>query len=381
MFLALFDLRFNPLRIRLRSDLLIRMEEMLNKPHWWVISLSFIIVLFGGLYSDDTVYWVTRLRIKLPFLLAPFVFYLLPPIGDKTYERIHLILIAVMMVSTLPVLFEILTHFQSTMDELRNGQPIETPGSHIRYSLLLTLSCISCFILWTKRHSYSERISYKILPYVGIYLFTFVHILAVRSGIAALYITIFIFAVRMLFDQKLKKVALILTILLILSPIIAYKFVPTFSNRIQYMIRDVSQFQKAEWNDYSDAERLLSINAGIEIAKTSPWYGIGPGDLKKAMQRFFLVEYDKDTFLLPHNQFVSIFAGSGLVGLVLFLTALLVPLLMYRHYENPFFLALNIIVCLSLLVENTLETSVGVALYVFFLLIGLNHLRQSEPVP
>jgi hypothetical protein len=96
------------------------------------------------------------------------------------------------------------------------------------------------------------------------------------------------------------------------------------------------------------------------------------------MKKYFYEHFDKDTYIMPHNQFVSVLAANGLVGIFLFSIAFFLPVILGQAYQNPFFLALHIIVFVSLMVENTFETSVGVAFYLFFTLLGLNYMKKQE---
>lgn len=363
---------------RLRRDLISKTEEVLNRPEWWLLSIPFFIVLFGGLYSDESVYWLTRIRIKVPFLFLPLVFYLIPKIEKVNYGRIHLLFLMFVTLSTLPIAWHMMNQYDVVLDALRHGRPVTTPVSHIRYSLFIAFAICISFII--SNEDFITPRQKKWLRYVGAYLIIFLHFLAVRSGIVALYLVALYFIFRyMLHTGKLLH-ALILSLALFAIPLSAYRFVPSFKQRINYMVEDADKYQKMQWNDYSDAERILSLRAGLAIAKKNPFFGTGTGDLPEEMQEYFYNNYMKDTFIMPHNQFVSIAAGSGFIGLILFLAALIWPV--YYCYkvapENHLFISLNIIILISLFVENTLETSIGVAFYLFFILIGLNEMNNGK---
>jgi hypothetical protein len=93
------------------------------------------------------------------------------------------------------------------------------------------------------------------------------------------------------------------------------------------------------------------------------------------MKHYFYEHFNKDTFIMPHNQFVSVLAGSGLIGLFLHLMAVMWPVIKNRAYRIEYFASVSIIIFVSLMVENTLETSIGVAFYLYFTLLGLNYLK------
>ena len=98
---------------------------------------------------------------------------------------------------------------------------------------------------------------------------------------------------------------------------------------------------------------------------------------------------------MPHNQFISVYAGTGLIGLAIFLFALSYPLywvlLQVRgspqhnpgldpsgtSLGNALFLGFHIIILASFMVENTIENSMGVGIYAFYLLLWL----QVQAIP
>ena len=367
------------IEFKLRADFISKVDQMLSSPAWWIISVSFFLVLFGGLYSHDTSYWFSRLRLKVPFLLLPIAFYLLPKVSNRTYLYVHLIFTVVVFMSTLPIAGYMSVNYAEVIDSLQHGRPIKTPISHIRYSLLISLAIASSFLL--AKDDEMPPVPRRLLRFGLLYLIFFLHFLAVRSGLVAFYsMTLIYFFLRLFTTGKIFSSMAILS-LFILLPFAAYQTIPSFKERILYMLEDVSKYQSQEWNAYSDAERILSMKAGLDIAKSHPWFGTGSADLREEMKAYFYQHFDKDTYIMPHNQFISILAANGILGLILFVLAFFVPLLINYAFRNPFFLALHIIVLVSLMVENTFETSVGVAFYLYFVLIGLNHLKHQEVKP
>ena len=374
--LAFFQVQFSPFAIRRRPDFINEFRQYQKEPPWYALSLIFFIVLLSGLYSDDTTYWLERLRIKAPFLLLPLAFYLIPPISRGTYHKILLAFIAIMCMSSLPIAFDMIREYNQMVLRLQQGQPIPTPGNHIRYSLLLALASLTGIFLWVDQTFTKTKLLRKMLIGASIYLFIFIHLLAVRSGIAALYLTSLFFLVRAFWNPRFREKAVGFLAIIIITPIIAYFVIPSFQNRIHYMMRDLSQYQSQKWDAYSDAERILSIRTGLDIAAEHPVLGVG-ADLKSQMKERFHKTYDKYSFIMPHNQFVSVLASHGILGLFLFIIAILAPLWPVAHWDNHYFIALHGIIFSSFLVENTIETSVGVAIYLFFLLVGLNHMKAN----
>ena len=174
--------------------------------------------------------------------------------------------------------------------------------------------------------------------------------------------------------QKLqRRYVWLLLATIFLIPLLSYTLIPSFKNRVHYTIEDYSKYQGENWDNYSDAERILSLRAGWSIGKQHPWFGVGPGDLKSEIADYFLKHFGKHTAMMPHNQFIYAFAATGFIGFLTFLIAFLVPILSHKRYQIHFLWALYAITFFSFIVEHTLETSVGVAFFFYFLCLGLNH--------
>lgn len=120
----------------------------------------------------------------------------------------------------------------------------------------------------------------------------------------------------------------------------------------------------------------LSLGQRVEYWKAASgiiseyfWTGVGTGDMDEA----FKLQYQKmKSRLAPefqhrsHNQFLAIFTAFGVIGLLWFIFTLLYPPIALKKISDFRFLTFFIIIALSMLVEDTLETQQGVTLYAFF---------------
>jgi hypothetical protein len=116
-------------------------------------------------------------------------------------------------------------------------------------------------------------------------------------------------------------------------------------------------------------QRLEFWKASLGIIKEKPLTGVGTGDMNEAFQQEYVKMNSKlapDQRWRSHNQFLSIFVGFGIFGLLWFLFAILYPPLMQGKYKDFFFLLFFIIVLLSMTTEDTLESQMGVTFFAFF---------------
>lgn len=151
---------------------------------------------------------------------------------------------------------------------------------------------------------------------------------------------------------------------------------------------DVIQFEV--WNaldggnpsGHSLVQRLAFLDAARHIYQHHPVVGVGIGDLPNAYARAY-ADLDSpldDAFRLrAHNQYVTFLVAGGPLNLILWLVLLgtLIPLQPLRN-EHPTAQAVLflVVIALSCLTEDTLETQAGVTFTGFFIgLLG----RRSAP--
>ena len=152
---------------------------------------------------------------------------------------------------------------------------------------------------------------------------------------------------------------------------------------------DIVQFEIANWLDGGDpsghslVQRFAFLNAAFHIYHAHPVFGVGTGDLN----REFAAAYEAidSPLQLPfrlraHNQYLTYLISGGPIALVLWLAVLIA---FYSSTtaipERGAALLFLLILCLSCLSEDTLETQAGVTFAGFF--IGLFGRRMQRKIP
>ncbi len=120
---------------------------------------------------------------------------------------------------------------------------------------------------------------------------------------------------------------------------------------------------------HSVMQRIEFWRAAVGIIRENPVTGVGTGDLENAFEE----QYDKMGSLLEkeyrwraHNQFLAITATFGFAGLAWFLFGLIFPALRMKKFHDYYYLTFFIIIILSMITEDTLETQVGATQFAFF---------------
>ena len=382
--LALFQLKFEGPHVRVtwRDTLDKNWRRFKTEKVWWVITISFFIVLFSAVYSSDIDYTLERLRIKLPFLVLPFAFLSMPRLTKKECYAIVYFLLFLMFITCCYVGMNFLADFENIIDLIGRGQPVPTPSNHIRFSLTLALSIIGGVALWWDGFYFASKNERYLIGGMTLFLFAFIHILSVRSGILALYLGLFMVGIHQAIVSKKYWLILVTIFGLAAVPFVAYQLFPSFQKKVAYAEWDFMQYQQGIGGNYSDSERITSLIVGLEIGNAHPILGVGAGDLKQEVQSVYAEKFnDQYSYRKPHNQFLSYYAGTGIVGVLLFSFAFFFPLFYQKNYRNPLFLALHAIIFMSFMMENTVENNFGISLYLFFLLMGVNYLNGDERIP
>ena len=137
---------------------------------------------------------------------------------------------------------------------------------------------------------------------------------------------------------------------------------------MQLTQHNINMIMRGEIGNYSDTQRLLSYKMAFQVIQKNPISGTGIGDLKDDLKAEYTQHYPDKNVKYPHNQFITIWAGAGLIGLLVFGLSYFYTILgkPFRHKEQIVF---GSIILLSFMTENTLLNSTGMSIYVFFQLI------------
>jgi O-antigen ligase len=374
-FSALFPLNESSGKPQLRTFLKEKANQFFRNPPFVALTLLVVAYLITGPYSNDLGEWFWRVRTKSPFLFLPLTFFLLSPWTKETYDKVLAFFVLLMSLSASYILIYFLLNQEEMIELLRVGKTIPTPCHHIRYSLMLAIGgIISTYLLL-----YHRKKEYQTLWVVGFILLTIaLHVLSVRSGILAYYIGIFWLAIRHMFSSRRPWISFGVIILLFSAPFLAYNLIPSFKQKVDYVRYDLQQYEKNDGQNYSDSERLMSWKAGWSIFRENPILGVGIGDLRQACKEYYITHYQREKSKFPHNQFLFVLAGCGLLGALIFFSGYFGPLILAKPEYGPLFTSIYLILTASLMVENTVETAVGTAITIFWIVFFV---KQSHDLP
>ncbi len=446
---------------------------------FWIITSIYFLHLIGMLYTDNISDGLTDLRIKVPLLFLPGLFFSSKPIDTKEFKILLYCFIAGSFVNTAWCL--IYNYMLHTNDVARNASRFM---SHIRLGLYLNVAIACCFYFIVN----SSKTIHKILFAVTLVYFVFtLYTLGLASGLVNLSILSAFALIVFLFKQKLYvkigSVAILLGVIFYVIhfftsflnsqlvvqktetnsprmynaagniclnsdistqkengnyvymniqtielqkewsrkfPEDSFTYTPRYNlQRYNVLIRymaskglykdsaglsllndedfkniknNITNYKYPEWgflqkrvyefvweydefindrgvNGHSLTMRLYFWKAASVIIKNNVLFGVGTGDVQSELNKTYVQTQSpltKDWFKRPHNQFITITVSLGLLGLLIFIFSFLYPVIKLRKQLHVLFWPYFLILCISFILEDTLETQAGLSFYAFF---------------
>ncbi|RPD49912.1 O-antigen ligase domain-containing protein [Hymenobacter sediminis] len=340
---------------------------------------SFVAIYFlnlsSGLLTSDANWneFERDVVLQLPFLILPLAFWLLPPLPAVYLRNIWLTLIGAAAIAALLSAVNYALHFEQINELYLHSKVMPTEPDHIRFSLIITLAIAAGILLIVQKNVVGRMQSLLVL--VLIVLALYLHMLAVRSGLMAFYSLGVLGFLWLVLRKRNYYQAVQLALCLLLLPLVSYVCFPTFRNKSVNTQEDVGQVEHTtSANSYSLVGRVYSYKVALKVIRENFWFGVGKADIEEEMA----VHYRKDfpliqpeSYIQPHNQYLYSTVAFGVVGLLIFVVAFYYPGLCIWPQYAPLLFAQYTIITLSFLVEYTLETQIGLAFALFFLMLAL----------
>lgn len=165
------------------------------------------------------------------------------------------------------------------------------------------------------------------------------------------------------------------------SCIYRYKFIPYI--KIYDLIWEFDRYIKlGDANNMSVAQRFEFLRTARYIVQQNFWMGIGTGDLKTEYKKAYNDMQSKlkdGNRLRTHNQFITFLITFGIVGFLLCLYSIVYPGIAYSGSAKAFLYTFLLIILISMLNEDTMETQAGVTFYIaFYVLLVFSKNQNNE---
>ena len=181
-------------------------------------------------------------------------------------------------------------------------------------------------------------------------------------------------------SKKLGKIASILLImsgLLLFATVLPYtlfKTVPNVGHRYKQLYWETSVFMNGEYKKheyiyFTGVRRLIFLQNGWQLVKKHPMIGVGIGDYLQELNEVYIKD-GTDFPMNIHNQFLYIWGGTGLWGLLVFLGSLLLwGKVLWRRPPKITLFALSVLVfyLVVMIGDAVLRMQIDCMSFAFFL--------------
>ncbi|SDG47539.1 O-antigen ligase family protein [Psychroflexus sediminis] len=346
-----------------------------NYKKLFIATIPFILFLFSSFYSDDFSYAFKKVSgTRLSLLVVPLSFFLLK---SESIQHIKSNLTKFQMLFSISSLLLCVIYFTYLPFIEPSNNPAfvfpsgfffkfavnDIPYFHIEpvyFSFLITLSLINTVHLFTTKKLNSFFFIIIIIIYLSV-------VFLLVSKIAILF-TILFGAWFIFFKLKRKKISIILIILALLIIYPIYQ-IPS----IKYEVEELQYFYKGKKRakDDSTQQRYRVTKSSLDLAKqVNPLIGTGIGDVQKELNEV----YEKNNYeeLLTkkfdtHNQFISIFLGVGIIGLLGLMAHLISLIVLAFNKKFNYSLWALLFIILQMFTETVLERQLPVIVYSFLI--------------
>lgn len=345
------------------------------------MSLLFFIPFISWFWSDDKQMWARFARIKLPLFLFPLAFAGNWQLSSKQWKWIAYTFLILLFAGCCWSLWHYAIAADAVHKSYLKAKIFDTPldNDHVRFSLIVCIGVICSVLLLKRTVLKTEKL---ILGFLAIFFAVYLHILSARTGLISLYIFLLAGLFYLLFIYRKPGMALLLVVAVIAMPVTAWLLFPTFQNRISYVLYDFAFIKESKYlPGANDGNRVLSLKAGWNVLQENP-LGVGADVVAKTNEWYEknipqMLGTDK---IFPSSE-VLMYAGfAGWIGLMLFVTVMLLPLFENIQKEKLFWIVLNLVMAFSFLFDIGLEAQFGVFIYAFIILWWWKWLNSTEPV-
>jgi hypothetical protein len=149
-----------------------------------------------------------------------------------------------------------------------------------------------------------------------------------------------------------------------------YQNISSLKGRLHEIFWEIDLYRTTgDPNGHSLTQRFEYWKTAVEIIKHNVLFGVGVGDVQDAFDEQYIKTNSpllKKWRFHSHNQYLSITVAFGLFGLLWFLMCLFYPMVKQKMMFDYLYITFFMIVAISFLTEDTLETQAGVTFYAFF---------------
>lgn len=344
-----------------------------------MMSGIYICYLLSGIYSVNIVVFLRKLETGLSLFLIPLSLVFNEKIvTNKNIENFKIVFVFSVFLFTVlfwayilfdlgsfSLLFEI-----RTIDLRREIDVMPIISIHPIYaSMIYGIGLLLLVSVWRTINKYYFFILFTI------FIFN-VLVLSSKMVIISLFFIVMFCLIK--YTPKFYN-KVICFFFILFSLILSVTFIPNVQKRFNEMVLSNTYEKVVIWNSTSIRNGIY--NCSLELLEREWLTGYGIGDVqdnlnanyKNKSKVLFANKYNS------HNQYLSIWLGTGVVGVVVFTFILGYNFVRAWYFNDLLFLTILVFFALNFLTENLLERQAGVVLFSFLInLFGYNNFNRTK---
>lgn len=348
-----------------------RARNILSRHNLILFSVFFIGVI-GLLWSHDRSQGIKDLQRQLALLLLPLALSA-TGLDLKKYKKNLLLLFG--FSCSVVILYLYIDAFRIILYNKLPLKAIFSPafinhnfsdpiGIHATYmAMYIALSLAACFYYVSGEKRY--RIKWMYAVFIAIMLAGLVQ-LASRSVLITMAFFALIFPFFL--PDRRKKLRWILGVIgLSVIALVGITQIDAFQKRYVTTLKEDLLIESI--NNKQPESRAYRWEQALQLSYASPLVGYGTGSEKRLLKERYFEKKLYRSYLLQlnaHNQYISFLLKTGIIGLLIFLTVLVMGFIAAWRSRDAIFACFMLLTTIVSISENILDVNKGIFFYAFF---------------
>lgn len=186
----------------------------------------FSIPLLTIFWSEDLRWWLKVMQDKLPLLCIPFCCLALQRMDEAMRRNLIRFALAVVTISVMKSTVGYLINYREVTDAYLKAKvmAVDMHGDHVRYGWLLALIFAWLLYALTEKRSTLSDTEFGLCIGLTVFVALFLHLLASKTGLMGLYLSIGIWVIY----HRRQKIVKWLAMAALLLPFLSWFLLPTF---------------------------------------------------------------------------------------------------------------------------------------------------------
>ncbi len=356
-------------------------ERMFSSPLWMLSIVFYLWLALSYFWDISGGFSIKSIEGYAIFLFIPALFAAIPKIPARKIISVCFIFICVTTLVTIICLIKA-THEYSRTHDYRAFYYHYLAQQVGISAIYLSEYCVAA-ITWLLYFGYIYRgvikLNRAIVMLWCAYLSFLVFLLSSKMVIFILLVIITFFICYIGYLNKKLWISILILLVMAISGVIAISKLPYLRWRIA--VTEVKKYSGEKDDQNGVAVRSVMWKSATELIRQRPFIGYGIRGAGEAMQE----KYRLNNFEIGvaekyncHNQYLETTVKSGIIGLILFLSILILCLIKAIRQRNLLLIILLFHYMCTSVVESTLEVQRGLIFFFFFIFLFYYHSPSED---